>query len=249
MLSSYLKTLLKEKCQLLMNRRNDAKRKLISLADELDLLNLRSIVKRVAGSVLNLTGGTSIVCGVLLAHATFGLSLTLTIGGILASTIGTLATIYSGMHKDVKTRRLCKIAEEVINQELKKEQDDFIKLVSSTEFRRQMENGVGTFMGKLAQEGINIASISTAVRSAGWLPNASQILVHSSRTFQMLGIGLSSIFIGIELVRLVETCIELQEQPKSAHSGMIRDFAIDLEISMVELDLFLQSAQDHLKLI
>jgi hypothetical protein len=223
------------------------KLKLKEWADRLDSLHIGSLFKRASGYAISIAGGTTVIVGLILAHSTFGLSISLTVGGIIVW-IGNLITIWSSVEKDIKTRSICKSAEKLINNEFNHKMNSCeISFISSADFRRQMENGLGALFGKTAQEGINVANIVSNIqraKSVGHVSDASRILVHGNSTLQCVGLSLSGLFLVLEFVRLIETWIEIKDSPTSDFSSSLRNVACELERNIDEMEQFLDELEE-----
>lgn len=228
---------LKEKLQKWKKSRLRTKSKLIEFANKLDDLQKKMMITRTTGMSMTVVGSTTSLTGVLLAPTTFGLSIGLTIGGTVIGAIGSIANILSTVKKDVITRNVCKEAEKILNEE-KKQTKEFIEIFSNTHFRRQMENGLGGLLGKCAQEGLNLANLFTNAISAQNATSAS-FLLNPNLALHYMGVGISLFFTSLELVRLIETTIDLKADLKCGFSDQIRKLAFELEQSINDLEDFI----------
>ncbi|CAF0723770.1 unnamed protein product [Brachionus calyciflorus] len=195
------------------------------------------MITRTTGMSMTVAGSATSLTGVLLAPTTFGLSVSLTIGGTVIGAIGSIANIWGSVKKDLITRMICKEAECMIN-ELKQHTKEFIEIFTNTHFRRQMENGLGGLLGKCAQEGLNLANLFTNVLASQNATSAT-FLLNPNIPLHYMGIGISLFFTSLELVRLIETTIDLKDGIKDGFSDQIRKFALELEQNANDLEDFI----------
>ena len=138
---------------------------------------------------------------------------------------------------------MCKKIENLVNDELKKSNESVV-LVSNKQFRRKMQNDIGELVGVCAQESMNIANIALNVVSAkhaGDIANASKILLNPCRPLVAASIGISVVFLGIDIVKLIETTSELEENAgKSPFSDRIRAIAHDLDSNIADFEFILK---------
>lgn len=213
------------------------KKKLIELADKLDEFQTKSVIARATGLSITIAGSATTLTGILLAPSTFGLSISLAIGGTTVGAIGSITSIWGTVKKDLITRIICKEAEKLINEEMSNT-GEFIQIFSSTHFRRQMENGIGGLIAKFGQESINIANLlshAISAQSMGQVANA-KFLLNPSHTLHYMGVGMSLLFVGLEFIRLVETSLELMEGTKCSFSDRIRTLAYDLDQNLHDFE-------------
>lgn len=211
-----------------MFRLRDKIVKLLNHARQLDSAHIKWLYRRVIGYGLSLIGSAASLCGLLLSHATFGLSLSLTLGGLAVSTFGHAYAIWHTVKRDMKFRSISKEVEKLMN----------LRLVSHSDFRRQMESGWSALIVKLAQESLNMANLITNARLASHrgIHIASCVLLSPNPTLQMCSIGLSLIFLGLDIMRVVEASLELKENYQSSRqSEAIRSTVEHMERELVSL--------------
>lgn len=220
--------------------RIDTRNKLVEIAAALDKVHNSQLMSKATGISLAIAGGISSLVGVLLAPSTFGLSITLTVGGTSISTIGQLTSLWGTLKNDVISRHLCKKAESLLNEH-KKDTNELVKLMSKRHFRRQIEAGITGIVGKLSQEGINIANLLNRVeqtKRCGDVHNASSLLINKCKSLHFLSVALSCGFLAFECIKLVETLIELKEEVNSNVADRLRIVVSDLDTSLDDLESF-----------
>jgi hypothetical protein len=221
-----------------MKYKNETKIQLANLANKLDELHSHSMKAKIAGMSVGVIGSATSLVGVLLAPTTFGLSVSLTIGGTAVAAIGSLTTIVSTFKEDILSKSICKEAENLIRKEVT-EARSTLKLMSKSNFRRKMESHFSSLIGKCAQESMNITSLVSnvnAAKQAGDIANASKILLNQSKSFKIFGVGMLFFFLAFDLVELVETLIEMKEEPCSPFSEQIKTIyrSLEAEFNVIE---------------
>ena len=214
------------------------RKKLYELADLLDLHHNSTNGSKLKGISIGILGCASVLTGMLLAPTTFALSLSLTIGGISMGAIGCLTSVCISIKEELFIRKMCREAEDLINEETKKT-NEMIKLVSTAHFRRQMANGISVLISKSAQEGLKIANLlnhATIAHNYGDTTNAAKILLSPSKIISVLNISLSLLFFGFEFLKLIETYYEVKDGSRSYYSDRLRYVAEKMENNMRDIE-------------
>jgi hypothetical protein len=138
---------------------------------------------------------------------------------------------------------MCKKVENLVNDELKNSCESVV-VISNKQFRRKMQNDIGELVGICTQESTNIANIAMNVVSAkhaGDVANASKILLNPCRPLVAASIGISLVFLGIDVVKLIETTSEMNDKgSKSPFSDRIRAIAYDLDSNIKDFEFILK---------
>lgn len=214
------------------------RKRLLDLADKMDQVHLKSSIAKAAGISIGIIGSVTVFAGVLLAPSTFGLSLSLTVGGTAFGAIGSIGSMWHSIKTDVIMKIICKEAEKILNED-RTQSDGIVELISSSHFRKQMEYGIGSLVGKFGQESLNLANLmSSAIsaRQSGDTLNASKILLSQSQTIRYLGLSLHLLFLGLEVVRLIELTIEIRDFPRCAYSESIRSILSEFDFNLALLE-------------
>ncbi|RNA30510.1 hypothetical protein BpHYR1_029210 [Brachionus plicatilis] len=180
-----------------------------------------------AGMGMTFAGSVVTMAGIFLAPSTFGISVTLTVSGVVIGAVGSIFNFWSLLKKDLETKSICKEAKNVLNQE-KYWAKKVTKMFPNAHFRRQMEDGLGALLGKCAQESLNLANLFSSIIHTQNCSSAS-FLLNQNLSLHYMGLGISFFFTSLELVKIIEATIDLKKGLRNEFSEKIRTFANKLD--------------------